>query len=151
MSPRIHSVDDIASLVGVPLGPSEGLCVDQAMIDLFADATHDHQWIHVDRERAAQGPFASTIAHGYLLVSLIPGLLNQVLDVEVPGRRINYGLNRVRFVSPVLSGAVIHLRATVVSVEEVDGGRQVTLDVTLEEPDASRPACVAQVLYRWYP
>ncbi len=132
------------------MGFSGEVIVTQHMIDTFAEATGDHQWIHVDEERAAQGPFGRTIAHGYLILSLIPHLLNEVLLVEEPGTRINYGLNRVRFITPVLEGEAIRLGALVVSVEAAGDGRQLVLDVTLEHPGREKPACVAQVLYRWY-
>lgn len=121
------------------------------MISLFAEATGDHQWIHVDEVRAATGPFGRTIAHGYLIVSLIPALLNEVLEVEEFGTRINYGLNRVRFITPVPSGSEVRLGAVVASVEPVADAWQIILDVTVDLRGVERPACVAQVMYRWYP
>lgn len=150
LSQRIHSISDVHALVGRHLGHSHEVVVSQEMINAFADATGDHQWIHVDAERASQGPFGRTIAHGYLLLSLIPALLNEVLVVEQPGTRINYGLNRVRFITPVLEGQSVRLGAQVLSVEPVEEGWQIALDVTLGARDGERPACVAQVLYRWY-
>jgi acyl dehydratase len=124
--------------------------VTQEMIALFAEATGDRQWIHVDKVRATAGPYGRTIAHGYLIVSLIPALLNEVLEVEEFGTRINYGLNRVRFVTPVPSDAEVRLGAVVHSVEPVSDAWQIVLDVTIELRDIERPACVAQVVYRWY-
>jgi acyl dehydratase len=121
------------------------------MISTFADATGDHQWIHVDEERALSGPFGHTIAHGYLILSMIPALLNEVLVVDEPGTRINYGLNRVRFITPVLEGREIRLGASVASVEPADDGWQIILDAIMELRDVDKPACVAQVVYRWYP
>jgi acyl dehydratase len=144
-------VDDIVALAGHDLGSSPFVRVTQDMINGFADATSDHQWIHVDPERAARGPFGGTIAHGYLTLSLIPHLLNELLVVEERGTRINYGLNRVRFMSPVREGSELRLRASVASVEPLEEGYQIIFDVTLEMRDAQKPACVAQVVYRWFP
>ena len=151
MSRRIHSINDVRSLSGQHLGHSAYVKVTQDMISSFADATGDHQWIHVDTARASAGPFGHTIAHGYLLVSMIPALLNEVLVVEEPGTRINYGLNRVRFITPVLEGREVRLGAAVASVEPVAQGWQIILDITMELRDVDKPACVAQVVYRWYP
>ena len=148
---RIHSINDVQNLLGLPLGPSDFLQVTQDMITTFAAATGDHQWIHEDVTRAGDGPFGSTIAHGYLILSLIPALLNEVLVVEESGTRINYGLNRVRFVTPVPVDAEVRLGAVITSVDVVGDARQVVLDVTIELRHTERPACVAEVLYRWYP
>ena len=137
-------------LAGEHLGHSRFVKISQAMISTFADVTGDHQWIHVDELRAQSGPFGTTIAHGYLIIALIPSLLNEVLIVEEAGTRINYGLNRVRFVTPVPEGSEVRLGASVVSVESVGEGWQVVLDVTMEIRDVDKPACVAQVVYRWY-
>ena len=150
MSRRIYSINDVSSLTGEHLGYSSFVRVTQEMISAFADATGDHQWIHVDVARAAEGPFKHTIAHGYLLVSMIPALLNEVLVVDEPGTRINYGLNRVRFTSPVLEGSEVRVGATLASAEPVGTGWQIILDVTVELRDVDKPACVAQVVYRWY-
>ncbi len=151
MSPRIHSVSAAQGLVGEHLGFSSYTTITQQMLWDFAETTGDHQWIHVDVERAAKGPFGRTIAHGYLIVSLIPSLLNEVLTVDEPGTRINYGLNRVRFVTPVPSASEVRLGAVLASVEPVDEAWQIVIDVTMELRESERPACVAQVLYRWYP
>ena len=150
MSPKIHSIDGVRDLTGADLGYSQYHRVTQEMISLFAAATGDCQWIHVDEVRAASGPFGRTIAHGYLIVSLIPALLNEVLEVEEFGTRINYGLNRVRFITPVTSDAHVRLGAVVASVEPVADAWQIVLDVTMELREVQRPACVAQVVYRWY-
>jgi acyl dehydratase len=147
------TVDDIGAfgpMVGQHLGTSDWVTVDQARIDAFADATGDHQWIHVDPERARRGPFGTTIAHGYLTLSLIPMLLPQVIRVEGVAFGVNYGCNKVRFPSPVPAGSSLRLGAAVASVDEVAGGVQVALDVTLEVRDAPKPACAAQVVYRYY-
>lgn len=151
LSPKIHSLDEVRKLVGSDLGDSPFIRVTQEMISTFADATGDHQWIHVDLERAAAGPFGGAIAHGYLILSLIPELLNQVLVVEQPGVRINYGLNRVRFITPVRAGEEVRLSAVVGSVDAVGDAWQISLDVTMQLRNSEKPACVAQVLYRWYP
>ncbi len=149
MTTTVHALSEFAPLVGKHLGWSSWHVVDQAQIDLFADATNDHQWIHVDPQRAATGPFGTTIAHGYLTLSLAPVLLHDVLVVEGMTFGVNYGCNKVRFPSPVKVGSKLRLGATVASVEDIPGGAQVTLDVTLEVEDAEKPSCVAQVVYRY--
>jgi acyl dehydratase len=152
VSPKAYGIEEFKGLVGTHLGYSEWIGIDQERIDLFADATGDHQWIHVDPERAKDGPFGGTIAHGYLTLSLAPALLQQVITVQGMAFGVNYGCNKVRFPSPVPVGSDVRLGATVAEVEEVEGGRgvQVALDLTLEVRDATKPACVAQVVYRYY-
>lgn len=151
MTTTIHGVDELKAMAGRHLGYSDYVVVDQERIDLFADATGDHQWIHVDVERAAKGPFHTTIAHGYLTLSLIPLLLPQVLRVEGGvAFGVNYGCNKVRFPAPVPAGSELRLGASVASVEEVDGGVQVVLDVALEVRGAQKPSCAAQVVFRYY-
>jgi acyl dehydratase len=144
------NVDELPSLVGRDLGYSDWVRVDQAKIDQFADATNDHQWIHVDPARAKEGPFGTTIAHGYLTLSLAPGLLQSVVRVEGMRHGVNYGCNKVRFPSPVPVDSEVRLHATVAEVEEVGGGVQLTLDLTIEAREAAKPACVAQVVYRYF-
>ncbi|WP_030684064.1 MaoC family dehydratase [Streptomyces sp. NRRL B-1347] len=150
--PRIFtSADELRAAVGEQLGHSDWLEVDQKRIDLFAEATGDHQWIHVDPERAAAGPFGATIAHGYLTLSLLPVLVPQVLRVEGMRMGLNYGTNKVRFPSPVPVGS--RLRATVALTEAEptkDGGVQVTAAVTVEREGADKPACVADSVSRYY-
>jgi len=146
----IHGVDELERMVGAHLGYSDYLVIDQERIDRFADATGDHQWIHVDSVRAAEGPFGTTIAHGYLTLSLVPMLLSQVLHVEGVAHGVNYGCNRVRFPSPVPVGAEVRAGASLESVEAVPGGVQVVLDVTVEVRGAAKPACAAQVVFRYY-
>jgi acyl dehydratase len=124
--------------------------VTQEQVNLFADATGDHQWIHVDPERAKAGPFGGPIAHGYLTLSLIPVLLGGVMSVGGVAMGVNYGTNKVRFTSPVPVGSEVRAGATLASVEEVAGGVQVALDVLVEVKDAPKPSCVAQVVYRYY-
>ncbi len=150
MSTTVHGVDEFHTLVGTHLGHSDWERVDQDRVNLFADATGDHQWIHVDPERAKNGPFGGAIAHGYLTLSLAPVLLNRVITVEGTSFGVNYGCNKVRFPSPVLVGSDLRLGAAVAQVDDVEGGVQVTYDLTLEVKDAPKPSCVAQVVYRYY-
>ena len=144
------SADELRAAVGEQLGHSEWHVVDQQRIDEFADATGDHQWIHVDPERAASGPFGTTIAHGYLTLSIIPSILHEVIRVEGFTFGVNYGCNKVRFPSPVKVGSKLRLGATVASVESVGGdAAQVVLDITVETEGSEKPSCVAQVVYRY--
>jgi acyl dehydratase len=124
--------------------------VTQADIDAFAQATGDHQWIHVDPQRAAASPFGGTIAHGYLTLALVPTLLGRLLAVGGVAMGLNYGLNRVRFPSPLPSGTRVRLAATLADAKPVSGGVEVTLDATLEREGGDKPVCVAQVIYRFY-
>jgi len=141
---------ELSEAVGAELGAGEWLEVDQKRIDLFADATGDHQWIHVDPEKAAQGPFGSTIAHGFLTLSLIPALAKDVYRVEGVKMGINYGLNKVRFTSPVAVGSRVRPVVSLLSVDEVPGGYQIATKVTVEIEGGSKPACVAETLTRLY-
>ena len=138
-------------LEGQELGPTSWLEVTQERIDAFADATEDHQWIHVDPERAAAGPFGTTIAHGYLTLSLCAPLLSDVLKrVESSGMSINYGTNKVRFPAPVPAGSRIRARVTVASVEDVPGGEQAVLHTEIEREGGDKPVCVADLVIRRY-
>jgi acyl dehydratase len=148
--PTVIDVADLAKRVGDHLGYSDWQKITQERVNLFADATGDHQWIHVDPERAEAGPFGGPIAHGYLTLALIPALLGQVFVVEGITMGVNYGANRVRFPAPVPVGAELRLGMTLAGVEEVEGGVQVVLDAVLEVRDAPKPSCVAQVVYRFY-
>jgi acyl dehydratase len=150
VSTTVNGIEDFHSLEGTHLGYSDWVEIDQERVNLFADATGDHQWIHVDPERAKDGPFGGAIAHGYLTLSLAPVLLGQVLTVEGMAFGVNYGCNKVRFPSPVPVGSQLRLGAAVAGVEDVEGGVQVTMDITLEVRDAPKPSCVAQVVYRYY-
>jgi acyl dehydratase len=136
--------------VGDEFGPSSWIVVDQERITAFADATGDHQWIHVDPERAAQGPFGQTIGHGYLTLSLVPVISYEVLPREEGGMGINYGLNKVRFPAPVPSGSKVRGTFRVESVEESDWGSQSTYTVTIERDGGDKPVCVAEVVFRHY-
>ena len=151
MTTTVHGLDGVRSLAGKDLGASSWLLVDQERVNTFADATGDHQWIHVDTEKAATGPFGGTIAHGYLTVSLVIPLFVELLDIQGVGMGVNYGLDKLRFPSPVRVGSRIRLHATVVSVEDVPGdGVQVSLDFTVEVEGSDKPACIARALYRYY-
>jgi acyl dehydratase len=150
MTTRVSSTDDLAAMVGTHLGYSEYRTVTQDEINLFADATGDHQWIHVDPVRAATGPFGTTIAHGYFTLSMLPVLLSGLLHVEGVTMGINYGTNKVRFPAPVPVGSDVRAGATLAAVDEIAGGVQVALDVVVEVRDAAKPSCVAQVVYRYY-
>ncbi len=140
------SFDELTAAVGEELGTSEWLEVTQERVDAFADATGDHQWIHVDVERAKEGPFGGTIAHGYLTLSLIPQFTPQLFSLETPGARLNYGVNKVRFPSPVPVGARIRATATLESVTDVPAGKQMVTTYVVELEGADKPACVAETV-----
>ena len=144
------TLDEVAAASGSEIGTSEWLDVDQTRIDAFADATLDHQWIHVDVDRAGTGPFGTTIAHGFLTLSLLPHFASQVFRLETPGARLNYGLDKVRFVSPVKVGARIRLTGTIAEVIEVAGGYQLVVDIVIETEGGTKPAVVARSLQRFY-
>ncbi|MEV4198408.1 MaoC family dehydratase [Micromonospora globbae] len=144
------SVDELAGAVGETLGPGPWLPIDQKRVDLFADATDDHQWIHVDPERAAAGPFGGTVAHGYLTLSLLPALVGGLWRVGGVGMGVNYGLNRVRFPAPVRVGSSVRASATLADVSPVDGGVQVVAAVTVESDAGGKPVCVAETVSRLY-
>lgn len=148
MSTTVGSVSEIMELVGHELGESDWLEISQERINTFADATDDHQWIHCDPDRAAQGPFGTTIAHGYLTLSLVIPLMEQVLVIENKTTSINYGLNKVRFPSPVAVGSRIRMKASLEEATEVPSGVQVTVNCVIDVEGQERPACVASVLAR---
>ncbi|MDT0567446.1 MaoC family dehydratase [Streptomyces sp. DSM 3412] len=149
--PRIFtSAEELKAAVGESLGYSDWLEVDQKRIDLFAEATGDHQWIHVDPEKAAAGPFGTTIAHGYLTLSLLPLLVPQILKVDNVRMGVNYGTNKVRFPAPVPVGSRLRATATLQDVTEVGGGVQVTAAVVVEREGGEKPVCVAESVSRYY-
>ncbi len=150
MTTHVASTDDLRAMIGTHLGYSEYHRVTQEAVNLFADATGDHQWIHVDPVRAGAGPFGTTIAHGYYTLSMLPVLLSGLMHVDGVAMGINYGTNKVRFPAPVPVGSEIRAGATLASVEEIAGGVQVAMDVVVEVRDAPKPSCVAQVVYRYY-
>ncbi|MFT4127944.1 MAG: MaoC family dehydratase [Gordonia sp. (in: high G+C Gram-positive bacteria)] len=145
ITPRVFTtLDDITAAIGSDLGSGEWLEITQDRINAFADATGDHQWIHVDPDRAAAGPFGAPIAHGYLTLSLLPLLAGSIFTVEGPKLVINYGLNKVRFVNPVTVGSRIRSNAVIVSVEETRKGVNLVVRNTVEIEGSDRPACVAE-------
>ena len=150
--PRVFtSVNELRAAVGEELGTSDWLEVDQKRIDLFADATGDHQWIHVDPGKAAAGPFGTTIAHGYLTLSLLPVLVPQLLRVEGVRMGINYGLNKVRFPSPVPVGSRLRATGRITEVTPVsEDCAQLTMQVTVEREGGGKPVCVAESVVRYY-
>ena len=142
---------ELNGLTGTELGTSDWYEVTQEHVNLFADATSDHQWIHVDVERATKdSPFGGPIAHGYLTLSLLVPLLGQVLTVSDTVMGVNYGLNKVRFPSPVPVGSRVRLTATLANVEEITGGKQLTFSCVVEREGGDKPVCVAEPVYRYY-
>ena len=150
MTTQVNSIDELQALIGTHVGYGEYLTVTQESVNQFADATGDHQWIHVDPVRAAAGPFGGPIAHGYMTLSLIPVLLNGVMQVAGVKMGVNYGTNKVRFTSPVPVGSQVRAGSTLVAAEAIPGGAQVTMDVVIEIKDAPKPACFAQIVTRYY-
>jgi len=141
---------DLPSLVGTDLGHTDWFEITQDRVNTFADAADDHQWIHTDPERAKAGPFGAPIAHGFLTLSLLIPLWESLLDVKGVTTKVNYGLDKVRFVSPVNVGSRIRMTATVADVTEVAGGYQLTVDVVIETEGGTKPAVVARSLQRFY-
>ncbi|HET6301823.1 MaoC family dehydratase [Microbacterium sp.] len=141
---------DAPSLAGTDLGWSEWLEVTQDRVNTFADATDDHQWIHVDPERAKEGPFGGPIAHGFLSLSLTVKFWSELFDLEGVTTKVNYGLDKVRFVSPVKVGDRVRMNAVIAEVTEVPGGYQFAVDQTIEIEGGSKPGVVARGLYRFY-
>jgi len=145
----IDGLAEVLALSGADLGASDWVAVEQARIDLFAEASGDHQWIHVDPERAAAGPFGRTIGHGYLTLALVVPLLWQVISFPEDAMIVNYGLNKVRFPAPVLVGSRVRLAAAVKQVTETRNGAEIVLALTVEVEGATRPACVAEAVYHY--
>ncbi|MER7282652.1 MaoC family dehydratase [Dactylosporangium sp. NPDC000244] len=141
-----EGIEELEQAVGSHLGYSEWHTITQEQIDLFAEATGDHQWIHVDQEKAAQGPFGATIAHGYLTVSLVPMLVWQVYRIEGLTMGINYGANKLRFPSPVTVGSRVRAGVELLSVTPGGGGYQAVARVTIEREDGDKPACVVETV-----
>ncbi|MBB5801897.1 acyl dehydratase [Saccharothrix ecbatanensis] len=146
-----QGIDGLKALAATDIGHTEWLEITQDRVDLFAEATNDYQWIHVDPAKAADGPFGGTIAHGYLTLSLIIPLFTELLTINGMAMGVNYGLNKVRFPSPVRVGAKIRLHGAVSSVTDVKGdGVEMLIDFTIEVDGSDKPACVAQVVLRHY-
>ena len=139
---------DLQPLVGQEIGVSEWISVEQQRIDQFADATGDHQWIHIDPERAAAGPFKTTVAHGFLTLSLLPEMSASAFEVRDTRMGVNYGLNRVRFPAPVPSGSRLRGRFKLLGYEPIEGGAQLTVEVTMEREGSPKPVCVAESVAR---
>ena len=146
------ALGELATLVGSTLGPTEGVEITQERVNTFADATGDHQWIHVDVERAnAESPFGGPIAHGYLTLSLVNDLMPRLLEVTGTSMGVNVGVNKVRFPSPVPVGSVVRATAEVVSVNEVGGGTQAVVRVSVTVDGAAKPSCVVDTVSRFFP
>ncbi|MEX5637792.1 MaoC family dehydratase [Parafrankia sp. FMc2] len=144
-------IQDFEDAVGRELGPTDWLTVEQSRVDGFADDTEDHQWIHVDTERAADGPFGATVAHGFLTLSLLPYFVNQLRRIEGVRMGVNYGLNKVRFPAPVRVGSRIRARATMTGLERVgDDAVQLVTRIAIEVEGCDKPACVADLVSRYY-
>ncbi len=147
---RVAHLADLAACVGEVLAVGDWTTVDQARIDAFARATGDTQWIHVDPARAAAGPFGTTVAHGFLTLALLPQLFASALAIDDVGMGLNYGLNRVRFPSPVPAGSRLRAHCRLLAYEAIEGGAQLVTEITLEREGAAKPACVAEWVTRHF-
>lgn len=147
---RYEHLADLQALVGEPLGDSDWLIVDQARIDRFADATEDRQWIHVDPQRAAQGPFGAPIAHGFLTLSLLPVFFESAYAIADVRMAVNYGLDRVRFTAPVPVDSRLRARFTLKRWDAIDGGAQLGIEALIERDGAAKPVCIAESLIRCF-
>jgi acyl dehydratase len=146
----VDNLADLRGLVGQELGISSWVDVDQHRIDIFGEATDDHQWIHVDSERAKDGPFGTTIAHGYLTLSLLIPMWTEILEVRSVRTKVNYGLEKVRFPAPVPSGSKVRATATLRAVDDVADAAQLTVELVMERDGSDKPVCVATALFRFY-
>lgn len=146
-----EKLSDLPPLIGQEVAVTDWLTITQDQVNQFADATHDHQWIHVDPERAQAGPFGAPIAHGFLTLSLLSTFFKRGVTIHEVRMGVNYGLNKVRFPAPVPVGSRVRARMTLLACDPVDGGAQVTWGVTVEREGASKPVCVAESLARYYP
>ncbi len=145
-----ETIAELQALVGQEVGVSDWITVTQKRIQLFADATHDHQWIHLDVERAKDGPFGTTIAHGFLTLSLLPEMAASAIEVRETRMGVNYGLNKVRFPAPVPSGSRVRGHFKLIGYEPLDGGAQLTMLVTMEREGSDKPVCIAESIARRY-
>ena len=148
MTVTIPTLASLQPRIGEHLATSDWVLVDQQRIDLFAQATGDHQWIHVDREKAAAGPFGTTIAHGFLTLSLIPELADKAMAIADVKMGVNYGLNRDRFTAPVPSDIRVRAHFVLKGYEPIEGGAQLTMEVTVEREGSTKPACIAEAVSR---
>jgi len=151
MQTIIEKPSDLMGKEGLKVGPSEWMIMSQERVNTFADATGDHQWIHVDVERAKSGPFGCTIAHGYLTLSLAAKMMPEILEIKGLSMGINYGTDKVRFLNPVKVGAKVRGHGEFLDIKEVTGGYQSTLRVTIEIEGEDKPACVVDTISRYYP
>ena len=147
MPRTFNNLDEFRAIAGEEIGTSEWMTVTQEQINQFADATGDHQWIHVDPERAAAGPFGTTIAHGYLTLSVLPALSKSIYHVEGLAMGVNYGANKVRFPAPVPVNSRIRATASLLEVRDVQIGAQFTIKFVIELEGSDKPACIAEVIY----
>lgn len=147
---HFDKLQDLQALAGQEIGLSGWVTVDQQRIDRFAEATGDHQWIHVDPAKAAQGPFGKTIAHGFLTLSLLPELFAHAFDVRDVRMGVNYGLNKVRFTAPVPSGSRVRGRFVLREYLPIEGGAQLTVEASIELEGSLKPACIAETISRRY-
>ena len=138
--------DDVSAAAGEELGTSDWLTIDQDRVNAFADATGDHQWIHVDVDRAKEGPFGGTIAHGYLTLSMVPHFGSQIFTLETPGAKLNYGVNKVRFPNPVKVGSRVRCTASFGDVTDIPAGKQLVIRYVVEIEGEDKPACVAETV-----
>ena len=147
----IEDLEEMKSMVGQEIGISDWMEITQDQVNKFADATGDHQWIHVDPERAKkESPYGGPIAHGYLTISLAPKCLNEIMEIKRKSMGVNYGLNKVRFPSPVPVGKKLRMTAKLDKIEEIKGGLQVTILMTFEIENQEKPCCVAEAIYRYF-
>jgi acyl dehydratase len=145
---RFATIAELQALVGQDLGESDWITVDQHRIDLFADATGDHHWSHVDPAKAAAGPFGTTVAHGFLTLSLLPEMAADAFEIEGSRMGVNYGLNRVRFTAPVSVDSRLRGRFKLLSYEAIEGGAQMVMEVTMEREGSPKPVCIAESIVR---
>jgi acyl dehydratase len=147
---KFADLSQLREAVGAEIGVSDWLLVDQERVNLFAEATGDHQWIHIDPQRAAEGPFGGTIAHGYLTLSLLVPLMHGAYEVQGVAMGVNYGLNRVRFPAPLPVGSRIRGRVVLAGLQDIEGGVQATWGVSVEREGGTKPVCVAETVTRMY-
>ncbi|HUB68988.1 MAG TPA: MaoC family dehydratase [Acidimicrobiales bacterium] len=150
MAPRVLKLGELSDLEGAHLGFSSWHTVTQEQVDQFADATGDHQWIHLDPDRAKQGPFGTSVAHGFLTLSMLPVLLEEIVAVESTSSVVNYGLNRARFPAPVPVGSQLRVGVVLEGHEELQGAHQLTFNCTFELAGSAKPPCVATIIFRYY-
>ncbi|MBI4619222.1 MAG: MaoC family dehydratase [Desulfobacterales bacterium] len=147
----IEDLEELKTMVGQEIGVSDWIKVTQERVNTFAEATGDHQWIHVDPERAKkESPYGGPIAHGYLTMSLAPYFLQQIMEIKKKRMGVNYGLNKVRFPAPVPVGGKLRMKAEVAEIEEIKGGIQIVIKMTFEVEGQEKPCCIAEAIYRYY-